>query len=76
MQNSTIANALEDLRKKKMHAGKTARKLGKLRKKMEKNKPKKLSTARGKKMQLVNLRLAIELRKKMDAIKQKINKND
>ena len=78
MQNSTVASALEDIRKKNLREQKVSRKLRILRKKLVIPKPKNLNLekARTKKAQLSNLRLAVELRKKMDAVKQKINKND
>jgi len=78
MQNSIIANALDDLRKKNLRDKKTSKKLKILRKKLETQKPKNnnLGKEMTRKAQLVSLQLAIELRKKMDAVKQKINKND
>jgi hypothetical protein len=78
MQNSTLPGAFDELRKNNLRTEKVSRKLRILRKKLEIQKPKSLNLekARAEKAQLVNLRLAIELRKKMDAVPQKINKND
>ncbi|MFH0834621.1 MAG: hypothetical protein V2A63_04545 [Patescibacteria group bacterium] len=76
MQNPNLANALEDLLKKNMRAEKLDKKLKLLRKKLEIKKPKKILVERAQKAQLVNLKISAELRKKMDAVPQKINTND
>ncbi|MFH0776299.1 MAG: hypothetical protein V1936_01655 [Patescibacteria group bacterium] len=76
MQNPNLANALEDLLKKNVRAEKLSKKLKLLSKKLEAQKPKKILVERTKKAELVNLKISAELRKKMDAVPQKINTND
>ena len=76
MQNSNFANALDELDKKNLRREKTALKLQTLRKKLEVKKPKNFLQERAQKAQLVNLQLAAEFRKKMDAVPQKTNKKD
>ncbi|MFA6457874.1 MAG: hypothetical protein WCV72_00605 [Patescibacteria group bacterium] len=76
MQNSNFASALDELAKKNLRREKTALKLQTLRKKLEVKKPKNFLPERAAKAQLVNLRIANEFRKKMDAVPQKTNKNE
>lgn len=80
MQKRNYSGAFDTLRKRNLWAGKLSRKLRILKKnlknKIKPRKLKQLNPERSKKAQLLNLRLAVELRKKMDAIKQKTNTND
>ncbi|MCF7846044.1 MAG: hypothetical protein K9L85_02290 [Candidatus Peribacteraceae bacterium] len=80
MQNSNLSGAFDTLLKKNLWAEKLSHKLQTLKKKLESKiktrEPEKLNPKSSKKSQLLNLRLVAELQKKLDAIKQKINKND
>lgn len=80
MQNQSLSGAFDTIRKKNLWAKELSRKLRILQKKLERKikarAPKKFLKSRAKQTKLINLRLMIELRKKLDAIKQKINKNN
>ncbi len=80
MQNSSLPCAFEILKKKRLQKKIIAEKLRKMKKTLDKKvKPQKLKSLREKqtsKSKLANLIISMELRKKMDAVKQNIRKND
>jgi hypothetical protein len=80
MQKSTTSGAFDVLKRKRLRQEKLAEKLQRMKKSLEKKiKPQKLKSLQGKQAQkskLANLIISIELRKKMDAVKQNIRKTD
>ncbi len=79
MQNSNLPGAYDTLRKKFLESRKSRKKevVGKIKiKKLRASPHKKLETKRAENAQLTNLRLAVELHKKMDAVKQNIRKSN
>ena len=80
MQNSTISGAFDTLRRKHLRVEDLREIMERIKKKIEqKIKPRKLKSLnekRAKKTKLTNLRLAMELRKKIDAVKQNIRKSN
>ncbi len=80
MQNSTISGAFDTLCRKHLRVEDLREIMERIKKKIEqKIKPRKLKSLnekRAKKTKLTNLRLAMELRKKIDAVKQNIRKSN
>ncbi len=80
MQNSTLSGAFDTLRRKRLRSKNPRQKLEEIKKKVEQKnrleKTKQSSKKLTNKTKLANLRFAIELRKKMDAVKQNIRKTD
>lgn len=83
MQNSTLSGAFDTLRRKHLRVEDLQELLERIKKRIEqKIKPRKLKSlnkekkTNAKKSDLANLRLAVEFRKKMDAVKQNIRKSD
>ena len=83
MQNSTLSGTFDMLRRKHLRVEDLQELLERIKKRIEqKIHPCKLKNlnkkqrVNSKKSDLKNLRLAVELRKKMDAVKQNIRKSD
>ncbi|MBU1089281.1 hypothetical protein KKF38_00605 [Patescibacteria group bacterium] len=83
MQNSTLSGAFDSLRKKHLRVEDLQELLEQIKKRIKRKiRPRKLKSlnekqrANSKKSDLANLRLAVEFRKKMDAVKQNIRKSE
>ena len=80
MQNSSLPGAFEILKKKRLRRENLAEKLRRLKqtlaKKTKAPKLKSLREKQTKKNQLADLIFSVELRKKMDQVKQNIRKTD
>jgi len=80
MQNSSLPGAFEILKKKRLRRENLAKKLRRLKqalaKKTKAPKLKSLREKQTKKNQLADLIFSVELRKKMDQVKQNIRKTD
>jgi hypothetical protein len=80
MQKSTTSGAFETWKKRRLRKEKLALKLKRMKKLLEKKiNPKKLKSLKekqAKKSKLTALLLSVQLRKKMDAVKQNIRKTD
>ncbi|MFH1546351.1 MAG: hypothetical protein ABIE14_03165 [Patescibacteria group bacterium] len=83
MQNSTLSGAFDSLRKKHLRVEDLQELLEQIKKRIKRKiRPRKLKSlnekqrANSKKSDLANLRLAVEFRKKMDAVKQNIRKSN
>lgn len=81
MQNSTRSGLFDNFRRKRLRAENLRELLERIKKRIERKiiksrKLKSLKKERAQKSKLANLRFAVELRKKMDAVKQNIRKSD
>ncbi len=86
MQNSTISGAFDILRRKHLRVEDLRELLEQIKKRIERkirprklkslNKKQRVNSKKSEKSDLTNLRLAVELRKKVDAVKQNIRKNN
>jgi len=82
MQNSTTSGAFDTLRRERLRETSTREKLTDMKKEIKKKNPsrsektKSLTKKDQQQVALANLKLAMKLHQKMDAMKQNIRKND